>query len=463
MRLLPASLGGRLALGGVLFTFAALLVTLVVMDSVIERFVTGQIDQRLDNKLVALASQVRVASDGSISLEGDADGPPFDEPRLRSFWWIGGPRNALESRWLKPGAFVPPSAADIAAAPAPPLRRPDADAEAPPAPRARTIRAPGPDEMRMHMRVVVRDYGSVHVTILAAAARQAIEGPMREALTTLGTAILVLGCAMIVAGAWFGYVVLKPLGRLRHDVADVRVGRRESLPPDQLSEIRPLVEELNSLLAQNAANLARARNHVANLAHGLKTPLATLALGVARLDDEAKRRLEPLVETIERRVRHHLGRARAAALEGPVRAQTQLGLRLRDLIEVLQKVHADKRVVVTIDCAVGLIVACEPQDVDEILGNLLENAFKYTRATIVCTVRDVGGGITTEIVDDGPGLTASEIDRVLRPGQRLDENVPGFGFGLPIARELVELYGGALVLTPLSKGLRVEVTLPVAR
>ncbi len=459
MKLLPSSLGGRLVVGLTLFTLVALTVTLAVMDRLLDRFVTGQIDQRLDNKLVSLTSQVRVAADGTIHIEGDADGPPFDEPRHMSFWWVAGPRNSIESRWLKPDAFKPPTPEELAAAvpPGPPAEGPRG---LEPFPKPRTLRLPGPDGAPMHLRVVGRRFGATPVTLLAAAPQKAIEGPMGEALKTLAAAILLLGFASLLAGFALVRLSLQPLARVRREIADVRVGRRATLPDEHPIEIRPLVEELNDLLAQNAANLGRARKHVANLAHGLKTPLATLSLNVARLDGEARRNLQPLVDTIDRRVRHHLGRARAAALDGPVRALTPFRPHLFDIIDALQKIYAEKRVVFALDSALDLTVGCEPQDLDEILGNLLENAFKYTRSHVTCTARTVGKHVVVEIADDGPGLRPEEIERVLRPGQRLDEQVPGFGFGLPIARELVELYAGDLALTPQARGLLVTLTLP---
>ena len=460
MKLMPSSLRGRLILGMTIFTIVALAVTLVVMDRVFDRFVTGQINQRLDNKLVSLQSQIRIAPDGTIRIDGDANGPPFDEPRHMSFWHIEGPRNAIESRWLKLGAFTPPTPADIAAAPPPPHPPHDPAGARDMSERPRTLRSSGPDGVAMHMRVVVQRFGTTPVIILAAAPLKAIADPIREAMTTLASAILTLGLASILASFSLVNLSLQPLTRLRREVAAVRTGRTTALPADQPIEIRPLVEELNDLLAQNAANLGRARKHVANLAHGLKTPLATLSLGVARLDGDARASLLPLVDTIERRVRHHLARARAAALDGPVRMQTQFRPHLFDIVDALQKIYAEKRLVFALDAPIDLAVACEPQDLDEILGNLLENAFKYTRRRVTCKAWVDAARVVIEIADDGPGLRDDEIARMLRPGQRLDEQVPGFGFGLPIARELTELYAGELVLTSQVKGLLVTLTLP---
>ena len=122
-----------------------------------------------------------------------------------------------------------------------------------------------------------------------------------------------------------------------------------------------------------------------------------------------------------------------------------------------------KAVAFALDCPAGAAIACESQDVDEIFGNLLDNAFKYTRASVRCGVKEVGRQTIVEIADDGPGLDSAEIAKVIRPGQRLDEDVPGHGFGLPIARELAELYGGSVALAAQERGLLVTVRLPTAR
>ncbi len=462
----PSSLRGRLFAGSVLFTLIALVFTLGLMWQVLSRFVTGQIDQRLDNKLVALSSQLRAAPDGTIRLDGDADGPPFDNPRHHAFWYVRGPRNDLRSRWLRDADFVPPAESEIAALPAPPPPpAPPGDALQPLGGRwqPRTLNIAGSGGVAMHVRVARRTIGDTSVTIFVAAPAESITHPMREALTTIAIAVAGLGVALLLATVAQVRIGLRPLGRLRDEIAAVRNGRIDLVPATQPREIAPLVAELNALLAQNAANLERARRHVANLAHGLKTPLATLTLSLERMPGDEAAAAYRLATLVERRIRHHLGRARAAALEGPTRSRTPLAARLADLGDALARIHAAKAVSFALDCPATIAVACEPQDVDEIFGNLLDNAFKYTAASVACDVREVGRQTIVEIADDGPGLSAKEIARVLRPGQRLDEETPGYGFGLPIARELVELYGGTLALAARERGLLVTVTLPASR
>jgi signal transduction histidine kinase len=306
--------------------------------------------------------------------------------------------------------------------------------------------------------------GHTPVTIVASAPRAAVRGPLREAMTTLAISLAVLGLALVLAIVLQVRLGLRPLERLRQAVADVRTGRSEKVPAEQPLEIQPLVSELNALLEQNAANLERARRHVANLAHGLKTPLATLAIALSERGRDAAGELHSLVLLMERRIRHHLGRARAAALSGPSRAQTPIAPRIGDVGTVLGKIYTDKKVALMLNVPPDLAVACEQQDFDEMAGNVLENAFRWARSKVeVRAHRDDGRWVRIVIEDDGPGLRPDQIPQVLRPGERLDESAPGFGFGLPITRELAELYGGELNLdaSP-SGGLRVTLRLPLA-
>jgi len=302
------------------------------------------------------------------------------------------------------------------------------------------------------------------VTVIVSAPRAAVRAPLWEAMTTLAISLAVLGLALVLAIGLQVRLGLRPLEQLRQAVVNVRTGRSERLPAEQPLEILPLVSELNGLLEQNAANLERARRHVANLAHGLKTPLATLAIALSERGRDATGELHSLVLLMERRIRHHLGRARAAALSGPTRAQTLIAPHIADVGNVLGKIYADKRIALAQNVPRDLAVACEQQDFDEMLGNLLDNAFRcWARNKVeIHALHDDGRTVSIVIEEDGPGLRRDQIPQVLRAGERIDESAPGFGFGLPITRELAELYGGELNLdASVLGGLRVKLRLPL--
>lgn len=445
MTLGTASLNRRLLAGAAVFIVLALIIAAVVIGFVLHRFVQGQIDQRLDTQIVFLSSMLKVGDDGAVALSGYADGPPFDRPGRGWYWEV-----------LAPGQIVRSGSLEGATLDLPDYRPPR---------EFRPVPADGlgPEHMHLHFRVQQIMVGPVPITIVAAAPRSAVARPLREAMLTLTVSLAVLGLALVLAILLQVRLGLRPLERLRLAVADVRSGRSERVPPEQPLEILPLVTELNGLLEQNAANLERARGHVANLAHGLKTPLATLAIALSERGGDASGPLHPLVELMERRIRHHLGRARAAALSGPARARTSVASRIEDIGAVLSKVYADKRIALTVNVPRELTVACEQQDFDEMAGNLLDNAFRWARGKVeVHTQSNDGRWVSIVIEDDGPGLRVDQMRVVLRPGERIDESSRGFGFGLPITREIAELYGGELNLdaSPFG-GLRVTLRLPL--
>jgi signal transduction histidine kinase len=441
-----ASLNRRLLIGAAVFIALALVAAAIVIGFVLHRFIQGQIDQRLDTQIVFLSSMLTAGDDGVVAIAGNADGPPFDRPARGWYWEIVGPRNVLRSRSLE-GASI-----DV-----PEFRRPPREERPAPADGS------GPGNEPLHFRIQQMRVGDIHATILASAPRAAVRGPLREAMTTLAVSLAALGLALILAIVLQVRLGLRPLERLRQAVADVRTGRSDRVPAEQPLEILPLVSELNGLLEQNAANLERARRHVANLAHGLKTPLATLAIALSERGLNGAGELYSLVMSMERRIRHHLARARAAAVSGPTRTRTPIAPRLDDITNALGKFNADKRIALAQNVSGDLAVACEQQDFDEMIGNLLDNAFKWARSKVDVRAHHDGRSVAIVIEDDGPGLRPDQIPQVLRPGERIDESAPGFGFGLPITRELAELYGGELSLdASVLGGLRVTIRLPLA-
>ena len=454
-----ASLGRRLMIGAGVFITAALIVSAILISFVLHRFVQGQIDQRLDAQILFLASMLEADGGSNMRLVGSADGPPFDRRRHGWYWQISGPKNVLRSRSLEAADLAPP---DISNRPLPPPPPPPIGDDPPPREHPRPADGKGPYDRMLHFRILDVAVSGAPVRIVASAPRDAVRGPLWEAMRTLALSLAALGIALISAMLIQVRLGLRPLERLRQAVADVRAGLRDNVPDAQPGEVQPLAAELNALLVQNATNLERARKHVSNLAHGLKTPLATLAIALQK-QTPGSEDLHGLVVLMDRRIRHHLGRARSAALGGPVRTRTAIAPRVADLALVLGKVNADKAIDFANHIPAGLAVACEQQDVDEMLGNVLENAFSWCRSKVAVGSREETRSVVLVVEDDGPGLSPEQMSQAMQAGQRLDESSPGFGFGLSITRELAELYAGSLTLdrSPLG-GLRVTIRLPSA-
>ena len=257
---------------------------------------------------------------------------------------------------------------------------------------------------------------------------------------------------------------LRPLFDLRDRVADVREGRAVEVTGDYPKEIDPLAGELNSLIAHNKDIVDRARTHVSNLAHALKTPLAVLKneanTSSGALADLTTRQ----TDIMTRQVNHHLSRARAAARAKATTARTDASTALKDLSRTLTKIYQGKGVAIVEDIPSGLSFRGEKHDFDEMAGNLLDNACKWSASLISLKTRDLGDGQLEIIVaDDGPGLEPKDYAAALQRGMRLDETTPGTGFGLSIVDDLARAYKGHLELSRAELGgLSVRLVLPAA-
>ena len=442
MKARHASLSRRLLFGAAIFIALALVVAGGFIGFALRRFISGQIDQRLDSQIISVASAIETGPRGQAQMTRDVDGPPFNRPESGWYWQVLGTN--LKSRSLGTENLAPD------------LKKERAD-ETRPFP----VDQAGPFDEPLHLRIQRRHVGASTVAIAVSAPRAALNGPLREAMTTLAISLGVLGIALLLAIFLQVRLGLRPLRRLRADLADVAAGRLERVPAEQPEEVRPVVAEMNLLLDQNAEGLARARRHVANLAHGLKTPLTTLSLALAEPGRDQDGSLRKLATLMDRRIRHHLGRAKAAAQDGPARARAQVLRHVVDFGEAFAKIYAGKAVKFDLDMPAELTVACEAQDLDEMLGNLLDNAFKWSRGTVKVSAGEAGPDVVIAVQDDGPGLSDDKLPEALLPGRRLDESVPGYGFGLPITRELAELYGGSLALSRSGLGgLKAELRLP---
>ncbi len=431
------SLRRRLLVGALALGATALVVAGIAIALILARFVRGQIDSRLDAQIVALVSGLEPGP--ALRLSRDLDAPPFDRPGSGWTWQVQRGPTVLRSASLGERTLAVPAVPE------------DED-------RPRPAEGTGPHGQAVILRILTLPDGTV---VAASAPRAALNGPLREAGLSLAACLAVLGLVLAAAGVAQVRLGLRPLDRLRQELEAVRAGQRERVPASQPTEVRPLAAEINALLDQNAAQLAQARTHVANLAHGLKTPLATLSLALSEPGRDPDGRLSRLVAHLDRSVRHHLRRARSAALTGATRTRTELAGPVTDLAAALERLHAEKGVRVTCTVPPGLAAACDPQDLDEMLGNLVDNACTWCVRAVRVSAEGSGGEVVVAIEDDGPGLGPEALAAVAQRGRRLDETVPGHGFGLAITTELAELYGGGLALDRSAMGgLRARLRLP---
>jgi len=266
---------------------------------------------------------------------------------------------------------------------------------------------------------------------------------------------------------------LKPLNEMRRRLADVQGGQAKQVLGRYPAEVQPLVQDLNVLLAHQEQAVSRAVSKAGDLAHGLKTPLAVLSQeaehAAARGQTELAQAIGEQVERMRRQIEYHLAHARAAASGATPGARCEVRTSAEGLARTLQRLHADRGIEIAIDVPGGRVVRCQREDLDEMLGNLLDNACKWARTRVTLSTELLAGTgqgappdrVAILVDDDGPGLAPSMRDAVLQRGVRADEAAPGSGFGLAIVREIADVYGGSIVLESSSLGgLRARLILP---
>ncbi len=279
-----------------------------------------------------------------------------------------------------------------------------------------------------------------------------------SALIVFATVCLVGGISMVRYG-------LSPFNDLRERLGAVRDGRVRRVEGTYPTEVQPLVDDLNGLLELQDQAVTRAIAKAGDLAHALKTPLAVLAHEAEVADRAGQTELAGVmrqqVERMQRQMDYHLAHARAAASGAAPGAHCAVLVSAEGLARTLLRLHAGRGL--TIDVAVdpAHAVRAGREDLDEMLGNVLDNACKWARSRVVVTSASTGSAIIVTVDDDGPGLEASMRDAVLLRGVRADEAAPGSGLGLAIVRDLAALYGGSIALgeSP-SGGLQARLRLP---
>jgi signal transduction histidine kinase len=258
---------------------------------------------------------------------------------------------------------------------------------------------------------------------------------------------------------------VSPVSQLRRRLSRVHAGLAERLDGAYPAEVQPLVDDLNALLEHRDRAIRRALAKAGDLAHGLKTPLAVLAHEAARAEADGHRQLAGAigdqVERMRRQIEYHLAHARAAASGVAAGAHCNVRDSAEPLARTLRRLHADRGVAIEVNVPPEHAVRCGREDLDEMLGNLVDNACKWGRSRVLVSSSADDQDIVITVDDDGPGLDPSKRGEVLRRGVRADEAAPGSGLGLAIVRDLAELYGGSVMLdgSPLG-GLRASLRVP---
>jgi signal transduction histidine kinase len=417
-------------------------------------------DARLEKLVTSIAvDSMSSGSDQPIAPKNRYE-PLFEDARSGWYWQITPLDNkqaaTLRSASLGEAGIELPIEHEV---------KPDADG-------ARWMNAPGPAGEGIRMVELIDNPGppgqGPRYSIVVAGPIDWLETRLSNFLTRLAVALVLTGVGLVTVTLFQVRFGLLPLRRIEQGLSDIRSGEAERLGGELPVEIEPLQTELNALLASNQEIIDRARTQVGNLAHALKTPLAVITNEAREDKGPLGRKIVEQAGIMRDQVNHYLDRARVAAGVGVIGRATKVEDVLEPLKRALERIHRDRGVAITIDCPSDARFAGERQDLEEILGNLCDNACKWAKGQVAVEVaastsRRPPGRLTIRIEDDGPGLSEEQRARIGKRGVRLDETKPGTGLGLSIVTDLVQSYRGSLALAPSSMGgLRVDLVLPSA-
>ncbi len=452
------SLALRLFLSATVWTVLILVATGFVLSSLSRQAVERAFDRRLNVYLKTLIADV-ASPEISNEKAGQSIGEPmFDLPLSGWYWQVTG----LDAK--KPEIYASRSLWDGV------LPRLQDQGVVPGADSTRKSYIAGQEDQKLRLierEIDLGDEGRFLVQVAGDATEidDEIVTFDRTLIMTFAALTLVL-VASTLFQVRFG---LAPLTRISESLAAIRSGSAERLEGSFPVEIAPLARETNALLDSNREIVERARTHVGNLAHALKTPLSVMMNeAAARPDDALAAKVSEQTGIMRDQVSRHLERARLAARVAVVGTVTDVVPVVHSLVRTMEKTHHRKDLAVDLDMPREARFRGERQDLEEMVGNLVDNAFKWSSGRVGIEVgleQPAPGRRVVRIMvdDDGPGLTPSEREQVARRGRRLDETKPGSGLGLSIVVELAGLYGGALNLgnAPIG-GLRAELVLPAA-
>ncbi|MFL0356989.1 sensor histidine kinase [Erythrobacter sp. GH1-10] len=417
----------------------------------LERTLTNQVennfDEQLEYQLTAMIASAEIDSFGEVWFYRTLGDQRFLEPGSGLYWQISGgdfdpyPSRSLWDRTLQ-------------------VRGDHFDNEAHFYDSGQFEGEP----LRIAERTIILPGSDTRWTFAVASATEERDQQIQEVRLILIWSFAVLGLGLILMALLQIRYGLSPLRRVRAAISKLRTTGENRITEPLPSEVQPLVEELNGLLEHSEKQAEEARMHAGNLAHALKTPLTVLTNAATAQDPKLPDLVRRETKTMQRHVEHHLARARAVGRRATGLSRAEVWPSVESVLRAVTRIYEHTRF--DLDGNQSAVVSIERQDLDEILGNLIENAAKYGGGSVFVTVdvdRDTRDCLIW-VEDDGPGIPEKERTRIFDRGARLDTGKPGTGLGLAIVRDVAEIYGGDVTLGESEDlgGLLVELRLPRA-
>ncbi len=431
-RLRLGSLSRRILLLSVLWIAALLLIGGLALNRILTDTITRTFDEQSERAVSAMIAAAELDAFGEVRFNRPPVDPRFSEPYSGLYWQVGAKgREPFSSRSLWDRHLeldLNKSCIQVC------VSRFDGFPREP----LRVIERDGiiPGSSVVWRFAVAHDVGALDAQLAK------VHAILWWSLGALGVGLFLLGVLQATIG-------LQPLNRMSAALADVRSGRVRRAPTTGVpAEIAPLVEELNALLDYNERAAESARMHAGNLAHALKTPISVLTNAAAADSPDLAETVVRELSTMRRHIDHHLARARAVGRRMDKSARADVWPALERLRNAIERIYADRPVVIDLAGDRSVVFRGERQDLEEMAGNLMDNAAKYGGGRVFVTVGREGSGedqfVTIAVEDDGPGIPEADRNRMFERGSRLDTNKPGTGLGMAIARDVAEIYGGAV-------------------
>lgn len=439
------SLHARLRLGLLLTLVVLLTGQWWVVSRSLSHLAEDLFAEEITNAADALLAALTFTEDGAAKLDTTSQKPAFQTPFSGHYFAIHTEQNTVWSRSLWDFSL--------------PIRNVGLG-------QRLSERTQGPQNSHLLMITSHFIKQNRDVTIVVARDLSPLISHLRIFQMHYATASLVALIVLVALQALIVHGGLRPLETIRREIGALQSGRLTALRENVPHEIQPLVREINALLTVTTQRLVRFRHAAADLAHGLKTPLAVLSQLInhptLQGDTSLQQQLREQLSALQNRTTKELSRARIAG-SGHAGQHFALGSEVADLWRVLDRSHQPKNLVFSLQSPAEMILPFDREDMLELLGVLLDNACKWAHARILLSVHTTQDSAIFSIEDDGPGCPPERLQRITERGARLDESVPGHGIGLAIARQIVEDYKGVLSLnsSPQLGGLRVSFELPM--
>lgn len=413
------------------------------LDRVLNDAVTRNFDNQLEYVLTAMIASAEIGPDGEVFLNRPLGDQRFLEPNSGLYWQISGKgHDDFPSRSLWDRTMVSNITHDD---------------------RETHIynSSQFPDEpLRVLERTIILPDSDTKWLFQVAQSRDGLDGQISNIRSILVNSFLILALGLIGMAALQTLYGLWPLRKIRIAIASMRTGQQRRVVEPMPNEVTPMVDELNALLDHNEKQAEEARRHAGNLAHALKTPLTVIMnSATAKADDLADTVIRE-AGVMRRQVDHHLARARAVGRRGHAHSRAKVWQSLQAVERAVGRLYPHVRI--DIDGDKEAVASVERQDLDEMIGNLVENAAKYGGGSVFITVESNDKFVGLLIEDDGRGIPEEERQRIFDRGVRLDSGKPGTGLGLAIVRDVAEIYEGSVSLEESEDlgGLLVRLRLP---